>query len=212
MGRFNQAVAAKPDSVNLAGGHAYSESPELELASIMLTSFATDQFYRSGDDTLSRLRALIQQVDPMFSAKAALYARNEYGMRSISHVAAATLAEVVRGKPWAKRFYDRIVRRVDDMAEIMSLLLPKRGEKKRLPNAVKGGFARAFDRFDGHQLAKYRLEDKGVSLVDIVNLVHPKPTSRNKDALASLVKGELRSTDTWESELSAAGDSAAWRA
>lgn len=46
---------------------------------------------------------------------------------------------------------------------------------------------------------------KLISLVDIVNLVHPIPTDRNKTALELLVKGELKNTQTWESKLSQAG-------
>jgi hypothetical protein len=46
---------------------------------------------------------------------------------------------------------------------------------------------------------------KMYNLVDVVNLVHPVPTMRNKEALESLVKGELKNTQTWESKLSAVG-------
>jgi len=46
---------------------------------------------------------------------------------------------------------------------------------------------------------------KMYNLVDIVNIVHPVPTMRNKEALEALVKGELKNTQTWESKLSQAG-------
>jgi uncharacterized protein with von Willebrand factor type A (vWA) domain len=49
---------------------------------------------------------------------------------------------------------------------------------------------------------------KMYNLVDVVNLVHPVPTMRNKEALESLVKGELKNTQTWESKLSAVGQQA----
>jgi len=49
---------------------------------------------------------------------------------------------------------------------------------------------------------------KMYNLVDVVNLVHPVPTERNKAALESLVKGELKNTQTWESMLSQAGQMA----
>ena len=44
--------------------------------------------------------------------------------------------------------------------------------------------------------------------MDIVNLVHPTPTEKNKEAINALVKGELKSFDTWETELTKAGQSA----
>ena len=68
-----------------------------------------------------------------------------------------------------------------------------------MPNSLKRGIRDAFDKFDGYQLAKYRGEGRTVKLVDVVNLVHPKPTDRNRDALEQLIKGSLRSTETWES-------------
>ena len=41
--------------------------------------------------------------------------------------------------------------------------------------------------------------------MDVVNLVHPVPTELNRDALNQLVVDKLRSTGTWESRLSQAG-------
>ena len=45
-------------------------------------------------------------------------------------------------------------------------------------------------------------------LVDVVNLVHPVPTSKNKESLSSLISGDLKNTKTWESMLSQAGQQA----
>jgi len=70
---------------------------------------------------------------------------------------------------------------------------------------MKKGFAEAFAKFDGYQLAKYRGEDKAVKLIDLVNLVHPVAVERNREAIGKLVAGKLRSEKTWESMLSEAG-------
>lgn len=204
MSRFNtQKQSAK--ITNLAGGQAYSQSPELELVSIMLTSFAQDQFYKSSNETFARLISLIIDCEKEFVAKAAVYARTKFGMRSITHVVASELAIHARGKSWAKSFYDKIVYRPDDMMEILSYHVAKNG---KVPNAMKKGFAKAFERFSKYQLAKYRGESKGFKLIDVVNLVHPVPVEKNAEAINALVKGELKSFDTWESELTKAGQDA----
>lgn len=204
MSRFNtKSPGTKIE--NLAGGESYSQSPELELVSILLTSFAKDQFYRSSDDTFRRLISLITDCDKEFVAKAAVYARTKFGMRSISHVVAAELAVHAAGKPWAKSFYDKIVYRPDDMGEILSYYLSK---NTKISNPIKKGFAKAFERFDTYSLAKYRGESKGMKLIDVVNIVHPVPVEKNADAIRALVKGELKSFDTWESELTKAGQEA----
>jgi 60 kDa SS-A/Ro ribonucleoprotein len=203
MSLFNKKVKKTNTTTNFAGGAAYQQTPEMELVSILLTSFAQDQFYRSANQTFADLETLVGKVKPEFAAKAAIYARNEYGMRSITHVLATQLAPKVAGQVWGKAFYDRIVRRPDDMLEIAAAY--RAGGGKNMPNAMKKGFATAFDRFDGYQLAKYRGEGNAFKLVDLVNLVHPVATERNAEALRALVAGTLKNTETWEAKLSQTG-------
>lgn len=209
MSKFNTTMPkAKTLTENLAGGQAYSQSNELALVSLLLTSFVNDQFYRNAQTALKDLRSLSEKVkDKEFVAKAAIFARDRFGMRSITHALAGELTSQLNGAEWGKNFYDKVVVRVDDMTEIMSYYLAYKTTKDnpKFPNALKKGFAMAFDKFDGYQLAKYKGENKEVKLVDLVNIVHPVPTMRNKEALEALVKGELKNTETWESKLSQAG-------
>lgn len=204
MSRFNQTTSPTK-TTNLAGGEAYIQSPELELISILLTSFAQDQFYRSANDTFDRLKQVILACDKEFVAKAAVYARTVFGMRSITHVVASELAKHISGKEWAKSFYDKIIYRPDDMMEILSYHTANNG---KIPNSIKKGFATAIGRFSPYSLGKYRGEGKGFKLVDVVNMVHPVSTEKNGDAIKALVSGELKAVDTWESDLSAAGQNA----
>lgn len=206
MSLFNKISKEEKVVTNLAGGEAYTQTAALELVSILLTSFAQDQFYRKAKDTNTRLIELLAKNDAEFAAKAAVYARTKFGMRSISHVLAAELAKYATGKAWAKSFYEQIVHRPDDMTEIIAYYFNT--QKFKLPNAMKKGFATAVGKFDDYQLAKYRSANKGLKLVDVINLIHPKPTDRNRNALALLIKDELRSTDTWESKLTKAGQTA----
>lgn len=201
MARFNTAGATNNKTTNIAGGTAYKMTPELTLVSALLTSFLEDKFYEKGADRITAIKEAITHVDPLFAAKAALYARNEFGMRSVSHVAAAEIAATVKGEQWTKRFFDKIVHRPDDMMEILAYYYSNYGKNE--PAAMRKGFAAAFTRFDEYQLAKYRGSSKSVKLVDIVNLVHPA----NSEAIAKLVRDELRNADTFEAKLSKAGQS-----
>lgn len=201
MSRFNtNSTGIKTE--NLAGGQAYLQTPELELVSILFTSFANDTFYKSANDTFETLKILIAKCDKQFVAKAIIYARTKFGMRSITHCAASELAKYISGEKWAKDFYSAVIHRPDDMMEIISYHTSKNG---KIPNSMKKGLAKAFDKFDAFALAKYRGEGKGYKLIDIVNLVHPIPIEKNTDAIKQLVKGELKSFDTWETELTKAG-------
>jgi len=212
MGKFN-ATLSRPKSLteNFAGGQAYSQKDELSLVSMLLTSFVNDQFYRAGSESLKEMKALSEKIsDKEFVAKAAIYARDKFGMRSITHGLAGELTSQVAGLEWAKSFYDKVVVRPDDMTEILAYYLSnKTGKgKAKFPNALKKGFASAFDRFDGYQIAKYKGENKEVKLVDVVNIAHPVPTDRNREALSLLINGKLKNTETWEAKLSAAGQAA----
>ena len=212
MGKFN-ATVSKPKTLteNLAGGQAYKQTDELALVSMLLTSFVNDQFYKKGSATLKDLKALSEKIgDKEFVAKAAIYARDKFGMRSITHGLAGELTSQLAGFEWAKSFYDKVVVRPDDMTEILAYYLSNKAGKGKVkfPNALKKGFATAFDKFDGYQIAKYKGENKDVKLVDVVNIAHPVPTDRNREALNLLINGKLKNTETWEAKLSAAGQAA----
>lgn len=201
MSKFNETK--KNDVRNLAGGKAYKESNEMQLASLLLTSFGDDKYYQKEKEVYNQLERLIAVCDKEFVAKAIIYARKQFGMRTITHIASSMLAKHIGGKEWGRRFFYKVINRVDDMTEIVACHLSR---KQKISNAMKKGFSTALGHFDDYQLAKYKGENKDVKLVDLVNLVHPKETYRNHGAIGRLINGELRSFDTWESELSAVGD------
>jgi len=179
MAKFNKTKTVESQlTTNLAGGEAYKESSKLELVSLLLTSFAQSKFYEKEEKINQRLIDLIKENQPDFVAKAAIYARNEFAMRSISHITAAELAKFISSQTWGKSFYNKIIRRPDDMMEILAYYMNKKGNK--ITNSMKKGFAEAFSRFDAYQLGKYRGEGKTFKLVDLANLVHPSPTLGDK--------------------------------
>lgn len=204
MARFNQlAHDDRPDCPNHAGGDSYAQSDQLALVSLLLTSFVDDQYYRSAGAAVTDLAGLVRRVDPLFAAKAAVYARREFGMRSVTHVLAGEIAGLVKGEDWTKRFFDAVVVRPDDVTEILGYCASRRGLHP-LPNSLKKGLALALRRFDDYELAKYRGGRKSISLIDAVNLCHPSPTG----PLTRLMSGALPPADTWEVALTQAGQQA----
>ncbi len=198
-------VSSVPSTVNKAGGPAYRMSPHFQLVFLMMTNFLEDQFYRTANDTQKTIDKLIIAInDDRFVAQAAVYVRHVYGMRSVTHYVAAQIAKRVKGETWTKDFFNKVIYRVDDATEILSAYIHLFGRAK-IPNSLKKGLALGLGKFDRYQIAKYRGEGQAFKLVDVVNLVHPRPTAKNHDALAELVAGTLKSEDTWEAMLSAAG-------
>ena len=211
MARFatRNTPAFAPDAVNLAGGQAHKMSPKLEFASALMTSFLTDTFYQSAQVSVDRIAALAAQLDdPLFAAKAAVFTRRENGLRSVSHLVAGELAKRkdVKGASWLRKFYRRVVRRPDDVLEILAYLQAHgQPDLRKLSNAMKRGLGDALSAMDAYQLAKYKGDGKAVTMIDAVNLLHPKSTS----ALAALMKGELKPAETWEVKMTQAGQTAA---
>ncbi len=200
--RFN-AASVGTKTVNLAGGRAYKMDAREALTTLVLTSFLKDQFYRTASDTLTELAGLLKEVPAAYAMKLAVFARKEYGMRSITHVMAGLGLTLWRGNPMLKNFLMQVIHRPDDMLEILAVYNQGRA-KFYIPNALKKVMRKKLEGMSEYTLAKYRGEGKEIKMVDLVNLVHPK----NSDAIKKLVKGELVSTDTWEARLTQAGQKA----
>lgn len=207
MSRFN-ATATAHKTVNKAGGEAFVESPKLELASTLLTSFLSDKFYESGNDTIKRITALVAKVPSDFAAKAALYARDRFNMRSVSHVVAGELlANRAPNQKWMKPFLKSVVVRPDDGIEITSYLASKLGKSKirPFPNVARKAFNEAYKNFDAYQFGKYKMEGKEINMKDFLRLIHYKKTEKQAAAIDKLFKDELKADKTWQKELTQAG-------
>jgi len=214
MSRFNTRTDnTRTDTTNAEGAPAYTQSPELALVSHLQTSLVGNQFYRSEQQGVDQLAQLLEDVsDKKFAAQATIFARREMGMRTVSHLAAVNLIPHASGTPWGANFFERIADRPDDMTEIYAAWMASHGytrsKRKRLPHAMSKGFGRALAKLDAYRLAKYAKKGHEISLVDLVNLCHPKPNGKGGEALASLVAGTLKPAETWETKQTRAGQQA----
>lgn len=215
MSKYNaKAEGVKPTVVNAMGENAYQLSAKEELVSTCMTTFLSgDHYYETEKEVVNRIVNKLNEVDPLFAAKLALYVRNEGNLRSVSHLIAATIAQRASGTEWSKRFYNKIVVRPDDMSEILSAyaVQNKMDLKKirKIPNAIKKGFKTALERLDAYQIDKYKMNSRQVKMLDLVNLFHPKGTQRNQQAYHNLVNGEslagLYASKVLEKEMTKAG-------
>ena len=225
MSKFNSKKTSTTKTRNLAGGVAYKESNKLALASLLVTSFLTDKAYESEKQIVKRLETLYKELrdeDKTFFAKASIYARDKFRLRSISHLASAILGEGVvsdqysdEDKRWLANYFKKIVMRGDDITEIISAYKSRPGAYKskagkiQLPMVMKHGFSKAIGNMDSYQIAKYKCENRDTSFIDAVRMTHAQATDKNREALAQLVAGTLKNTETWESKQSAAGKAGA---
>lgn len=221
MSRFNKRVGGSTvglDNKNelpyLTANHedavAFSMDAETELYSIVCTSLMNSKFYQTADEEMLRLRTLVQECDPEFVAKLAVYAREQMYVRTMPLVLTVELAKVHSGDNLVSRTVNRVVSRADEITELLSCYAYLNGKDVTGMNALKGmskqiqkGLGMAFNKFDEYAFGKYN-RDSVVKMKDALFLVHPKPKCVEQQALFDkIVNGTLETPYTWETILSA---------
>lgn len=111
-----------------------------------------------------------------------------------------------RGTGLVRQYAKKIIQRGDEPSVGLAYQIAVYG-RKGIPNSLKKSWKDALEGFDDYVLSKYRMENRPVKTVDVVNLVHPK-----SDAVDKLVNGELTTSGrTWEAVVSEGGSNkASW--
>lgn len=211
MSKFNtKKEKIQPTSINDMGEKAYKLSKKEELLATCLTTFLQKSYYESENEVVNRIKSSAKEVDVEFVAKLAIYLRRDANMRSVTHLLAADAAERLSGKEFASRFYRNIAQRPDDMAEILAAYFANGNTK--IANSIKKGFRAKLESMDAYLIDKYKMKGKEISLIDLVNLFHPKPKQINEQAYRNLMTGVsldgLYDSKIFEKEMTKAGQKA----
>lgn len=185
MARLNQtktktnAIALeKEKTTNYEGAVAFKLSAQNRLIEQVLGSFWNeDSFYTKGKTISKSILKDIQEVaktNPKFILQLAAYARNEIYLRTTPQVLLVEAANIEACKPFIREYTPKIVKRADELSEVVAYQLVRNKGKKGFPNALKVGLARAFKNFDEYQLNKYDSSKADVSIGDVIKLVHPE--------------------------------------
>lgn len=220
MAKYNKKVApVVATAPTHQGGMGFALKPELELMSLLANGI-NNTFYEKETEQDKRLAEAIKQVafkDPELVAKMLVYTRAVIGQRSVTHRGAVALMPMMSGTDWGKHLFTKreknsnhggLVYRLDDMLEIAACYFALNPGKK-LPNSLKKGFKEVLENVDAYQLAKYQGKDRAVSLVDLVNLVHPKPSKDMEQVFKDLMSGNLKQFNTAEDKNTKAGQEVA---
>lgn len=209
---FNSMLREQSEIKNHAGAKAYALSPEMELYTAVVATALSNNFYEDKSGRIERIAELVKQVPHEFTAKLAVYTRNEMNLRSVPLLLIVELAKIHNGDNLVARAVEKCVLRAD---EIMELLMcyqfrnaPKNSIKKlnRLSRQIQNGLQKAFNRFDEYQFAKYNRDNLEVKLRDALFLVHPKAKDDAQQLIFNKITDrKLEIPYTWETELSALG-------
>jgi 60 kDa SS-A/Ro ribonucleoprotein len=173
--------------------------------SVMAGLLWENEFYEDGKSIAQRITELVPSVTPVKVAEMAVEAREKMKLRHIPLLIAREMARSKDHKGLVANTLSRIIQRADELTEFMAIYW-KEG-KVPLSAQIKKGLAKAFNKFDAYQLAKYSNREAEVTLRDVLFLCHAKPENKEQEILwKKLVDGNLETPDTWEVSLSAGKD------
>ena len=170
MSKFN-ATKSSNRTTTYEGGLAYRKDVDNEWINFLFASLMQDGYYESSQTQQKRYveltREMIEKRGANFVAKAAHFARNELGMRSISELTAAILNSYqFEGK---RDFYRKYFRRPDGVAEVFGAI-DMLGDKRS--HALVRGAGDYLSTLDDYQIGKYRMNDKTYNMYDLINITH----------------------------------------
>lgn len=174
--------------------------------SVMSCLLWEDTFYENGEKIANRIADLCAKAPINEVARIAIQAKEDMRLR---HVPLLVARELVRRKDGRKVFAsvaERVFLRPDDICEFLAIYW-KDSKDEPLAKQVKKAVGNAFRRFDEYQLAKYNGGQKAIKLRDAMRILRPIPVDKTQSKLwKRLVKGGLKTPDTWEVEISQSKD------
>jgi 60 kDa SS-A/Ro ribonucleoprotein len=166
------ALLPSANALNEAGGVAYALSPKHLLAQLAATGCLNNTFYAQAQDQLDAVLALAREVDPVFVAKTAVYARRAGHMKDMPALLAATLA--VRDVSLLAKVFGRVVDNGKMLRNFVQMLRSGAVGRKSLGTRPKKLVQQWLLQATEAQLLNASVGNTP-SLADVVKMVHPKP-------------------------------------
>lgn len=205
-------INQKPKSLfTKEGGRASIIKPIDELRrTVMACMLWENNFYEAGEDLALRIKNLVPNCLPNEIAELAIKARKEQHLR---HVPLLLVRELAR-HPSHFLIADtlcEVIQRADELSEFLAIYWSEEKTKNirarnPLSKQIKKGLAKAFQKFNEYELAKYNRAD-AITLRDVLFMIHAKPKDEGQAQLWNrLVDNKLAIPDTWEVALSSGLD------
>ncbi|GGF90050.1 hypothetical protein GCM10010912_39050 [Paenibacillus albidus] len=179
----------RPATVNKDGYPAYTRSPEEQYVQMLLTNTMNQTFYADQHELLDNAAELHQSMaagNPVFMAKALVYARSEGFMRLQPLFGLAVLSSA---RPdLFSQVFQQVVRIPSDLSDFLTILNGLgRGEGGR---AVKRQVKLFLAGVSEYWALKYNGRGRGYSLGDAIATAHPKPEDLKQQALFRYLRGQ----------------------
>jgi 60 kDa SS-A/Ro ribonucleoprotein len=204
----------------MEGGIAYSLSDRARLIEMSSTWLVNEpKFYGDNStDIIEHIRK-VAEYDPEFVVQLAIYLRNFIGLRTAPSVLLTEVAYTNSRspKPFVRQSTPFIVRRPDEAASVIAHAKSIAGDigdsqsSGSLPSGLKRGLADTMLNFSEYQLQKWNSSRKEVKLRDVINIVHPKPkTKEQAELIKKLLDDKLETPATWNTIITKKNDPEQW--
>jgi len=170
----------KADAVNEAGGHAYKLSPKAALAQYAVTGCLNNTFYADAETQLAKVIELSRQVDAVFIAQLALYARERGHMKDMPALLCAVLA--VKDVAMLKAVFPRVIDNGRMLRNFVQMIRSGAVGRKSLGTAPKRLINEWLESRSDEAVFKDSV-GQSPSLADVVKMIHPKPKTEVRAAL-----------------------------
>ena len=180
------ALIPGADAKNDAGGPAYTLPPQHALAQYAATGCLNTTFYATAQDQLDRVLDLCARVTPEFVAKTAVYCRERGHMKDMPALLLAFVS--TRDPKLMDRAFDRVIDSPRMLRTFVQIVRSGATGRKSLGSAPKRCVRRWLNQRTDAALFAASVGN-APSLVDVIKMVHPKPGSREREALYRYLMG-----------------------
>lgn len=177
---------SRTNARNEAGGSAYAFSPRHELAQYAATGCLNNTYYTTAEEQFLEIANVALRSEPEFVAKAALYARAKGHMKDTPALLVGLLSLTSPGL--MAEVFDRVIDTPRMLRTFVQIMRSGVLARKSLGTLPKRLVLQWLESRSDEEIFSASVGN-APSMADIVRMVHPKPTTRSREALYGYMLG-----------------------
>ena len=175
------------NTTNAAGGKAYKMSDKHALAQLAATGCFGSTFYIDETAQLETVKKLVQNVEPEFIAKVAVYSRQKGFMKDMPAFLAATLAS--KDVSLLKKVFSKVIDDGKMLRNFVQVIRSGVTGRKSLGSVPKKLINKWINSTKDEALFRASVGNDP-SLADVIKMTHPSPDNDRRAALYGYLTGK----------------------
>lgn len=188
---FNTRSTLVHNTVNEAGGKAFSQSSEHSLAQVVVTGCFNSTFYANQEEQLSKIEQLAEKCSSEFIAKCAVYGHTIAKMKDTPAYLLAVL--VSRGeRDLVQAIFNKVISNTKMLCNFVQMIRSGKTGRKSFGTHTKSLINNWLNSKDPELLFKTSVGLSNPSIADVIKMTHTKPISEERDALYGYLIGNVK--------------------